>query len=78
MPEPISRAQSDFALGRMGYEVVDHEAGLVRYRDTQYPGIPEHLLHFDFRNGPIPWDDYRRQLEYEGVNVSVFLAELEF
>ena len=78
MPEPISRAQSDFALGRMGYEVVDSEAGLVRYRDRQYPGVREHLLHFDFRDGSIPWDDYRRQLEYEGVNVSVFLSELEF
>ena len=62
----------------MGYEVVDSEAGLVRYRDRQYPGAPEHLLHFDFRDGAIPWDDYRRQLEYEGVNVSVFLSELEF
>ena len=78
MPEPISQAQSDFALGRMGYEIIASDAGLVRYRDNQYPGIPERLLHFDFRNGPIPWDDYREQLEYEGVNVSVFLSELEF
>ena len=62
----------------MGYEIIDHAAGLVRYRDRQYPGIPERLLHFDFSNGPIPWDDYREQLEYEGVNVSVFLSELEF
>ena len=78
MPEPISRDQSDFALSRMGYTVIDDESDLVRYRDDQYPGEPERLLHFDFRDGPIPWEDYKAQLEYEGVNVSVFLAELEF
>ena len=62
----------------MGYEIIDSEAGLVRYRDNQYPSTPERLLHFDFSDGPIPWEAYRRELEYEGVNVSVFLSELEF
>lgn len=77
MPEPISREQSDFVLGRMGYEVHSVQNGLVRYRDTT-PGTSDRLLHFFFRDGAMQWDDYRTTLEYEGVNVSVFLSELEF
>ena len=78
MPEPISREQSDFALSRMGYSVAAVKCGIVSYRCDQYPGEPERLMDFDFSYGPIPWDDYRVVLEFEGVNVSVFLAELEF
>ena len=77
MPEPISREQSDFVLGRMGYEVHSVINGLVRYRDTT-PGTSDRLLYFFFRDGIIQWDDYQKALEYEGVNVNVFLAELEF
>ena len=77
MPEPISRGQADFALGRMEYQIIDEVHGLVKYLDPRYPGNPERPLYFDFIDGSIPWDDFRKHLEYEGVNVAAFLAELE-
>ena len=77
MSEPISREQADFVLRLMGYEVIELESHLVKYLDSRYPGVPERPLYFDFSHGPIPWGDFRGHLEYEGVDVAVFLAELE-
>ena len=84
MPEPISRDTAVATLPRLGYEkraeandfVVFYD---VAFYDRGYPdrGYPERPLNFDFSRGPIPWDDFRRQLEYEGLNVATFLAELE-
>ncbi len=74
MPERISRDQADATLLRIGYELLAEEGGFVRYVDPNYPS---HIVEFDFRRGPIPWYDFQRQLEYEGVNVDAFVAHLE-
>ena len=58
----------------MGYQIHAEEGGFVLYVDDRYP---EHPLKFDFSSGDIPWVDFQEQLEYEGVSVPVFLAELE-
>ena len=47
---------------------------MVVFTDPNYPARP---MAFNFNWGGIDWDDFRRELEYEGVNVAVFLAELE-
>ena len=77
MSEAITRAQADFVLERMGYEIFADDLGMVAYIDRRYPGDPVHYLQPDFSNGPIPWDDFVRHLESDGANVAVFLAELE-
>ena len=58
----------------MEYELSAEEDGFFMYVNPQYPA---HLSEFDFSRGPIPWHDFRRQLEYEGVSVDVFEAHLE-
>ena len=70
MPEPISRGQADFALGRMEYQIIDEVHGLVKYLDPRYPrypGNPERPLYFDFGDGSIPWDDFRKHAELEAM-----------
>ncbi len=42
--------------------------------DSDYPARP---LKLDFSRGDIPWDDFREMLEYEGIDVPRFFAELE-
>ena len=74
MPESISRDQAHHTLLRMGYVVHAEEGGFVLYIDERYP---QHPLKFDFGSGDIPWHDFQEQLEYEGVNVDVFIAEQE-
>lgn len=74
MPDTISREVADLILGRMGYEIIGEEHGFVLYVDSRYPGDP---LKFDFTRGSVPWDDFVKQLEHDGVNVNVFWAELE-
>jgi hypothetical protein len=58
----------------MGYELLAEEGGFFVYEDPNYP---EHFLEFYFGGGPILWYAFRRQLEYEGVNVDVVVAHLE-
>lgn len=74
MPDTVSREVADLTLGRLGYEITAEEYGFVLYVDSRYPGDP---LKFDFARGPVPWEDFVKQLEHDGVNVNVFLAELE-
>ena len=74
MPEPIPREQAIAAFLRMGYEVTSEGGDMIVFTDRNYPARP---MAFNFNWGGIDWDDFRRELEYEGVNVAVFLAELE-
>ena len=74
MPEPVSRDTAVAALLRLEYEIIAEEGDLVVISDSNYPVRP---LKLDFNQGDIPWDDFREILEYEGVNVASFLAELE-
>ena len=76
MSEPIAREQADFALGCMGYEVIAESCGVVAYLDLDYLGDPLRCMLCDFSDGPIPWDDFRHHLEYEGVSIAVFLSHL--
>lgn len=66
-----------YALVRMGYELVSDNGVVAVYRDAKYPGYPERRLRFDFSRGAIPRRDLQRQLEYEGVPVEAFFAELD-
>lgn len=77
MPELISRHQADAVLARMGYDIIAEEDGLVAYLDRTYPGDPVHPLLLDFANNLTTWDDCATQLENDGANVAVFIAELE-
>ena len=77
MSESVSRMQADFVLGRMGYGLVRAEGGFVAYLDRNYPGDPAHYLLLNFIGDQMLWDDLSRALEYDGANISVFLAELE-
>lgn len=77
MPEPVSRSQTDLALARMGYDIIAEEDGLVAYLDRTYPGEPAHPLLLDFSNTLVPWEHLVAQLEYDGANIAVFLAELD-
>ena len=77
MPEAVSRMQADFVLGRMGYSLVRADGGLVAYLDRSYPGDPAHYLLLNFSGDRMLWADFRRALERDGANISVFLAELE-
>ena len=74
MPEPISKEMAHSTLLSMGYILLAEEGGFVIYEDPDYPSRP---LELDFRWGPIPWYAFRRELEYEGVNVDAFVAHLE-
>ena len=74
MPETISRDDLVNTLLRLGYEVLAEEGGFIMVID---PEVPVRPLKFDFSQGPNPWDDLREQLEYEGVDPSRFLAELD-
>ena len=74
MPEPVYRDTAVAALLRLEYEITAEEGDLVVLSDSNYPVRP---LKLDFSQGDIPWDDFREILEYEGVNVASFLAELE-
>ena len=74
MPDALSREAMVFTLQRMGYELVASEGDNVLMVDPEYPERPLGLI---FSFGTIEWDDLRKQLEYEGVNVQVFLSELE-
>ena len=74
MPEPISRSEAIATLLRLGYEVLVEEGDFVILFDPNYPMRP---LAFNFSQGEIDWDDVRKLLEYEGVDVARFLAELE-
>ena len=77
MPESISKAQADFALGRMGYSLIREDGTRSAYLDRDYPGDPPHYLQLTFSGNRILWDDLKRGLEYDGANIAVFLAELE-
>ncbi len=74
MPEPgtISKSQADYVFRQLGYTAIEH-GEIVIYRDDRY----ENILEFDFGMGPIPWVDFKRGLETEGINVDAFLAYLE-
>ena len=74
MPSLIFQEQAIIALRRLGYEIVAAEGDFFNLVDSNYPGP---ILTLDFSLGNIPWGDFREILEYEGVNVSRFLAELE-
>ena len=74
MPEPISRDQAVLTLLRLGYEILAEEGNFIMLADPAYPARP---LMFDFNRRFIPWEDFRWKLEFEGVDVSRFLAELE-
>ena len=74
MPRPINRSEAIHTLLRLGYEIVAEEGNFVMLYDPDYPA---RQLKLDFGRGAIPWEDFQGQLEYEGVNVAVFLAELE-
>lgn len=77
MPEAVFRLQADFVLDRMGYSLVRETGTLVAYLDRKYPGDPAHYLLLNFSGNQILWPDLSRALEYDGANISVFLAELE-
>lgn len=74
MPSLIFQEQAIIALRRLGYEIVAMEGDFFSLVDSNFPGP---ILTLDFSLGNIPWGDFREILEYEGVNVSRFLAELE-
>ena len=74
MPEPITRERATAAFLRMGYEVTSEDVDMVVFTDRNYPARP---MAFNFGWGDIDWDDFRQELEYEGVNVALFLAERE-
>lgn len=42
-----------------------------------HPNILGPSIKLDFSRGSIPWADFRYVLEYEGVDVARFLAEME-
>ena len=42
-----------------------------------HPNILGPSLKLDFSRGSMPWADFRFILEYEGVDVARFLAEME-
>ena len=69
----VSREQADSALSQLGYQAKNEEGGLVYYTD-ETSSIP---LLFDFSKGPIPWTDFKRTLEAEGVNSEAFWAFIE-
>ncbi len=74
MPEPISRERAITAFLRMGYEITAEEGDMIVFTDRNYPARP---MAFNFSWGSIKWDDFCRELDYEGVNVDVVVAELE-
>ena len=74
MPEPISRDTAVAALINLGYRVLDDEDSLLLFGHTS---VPIYLWVLDFSQGAIPWDDFRQRLEYEGIDVARFLAEME-
>lgn len=77
MPEAISRIQADVVLERMGYALIREEGGQAAYLDRQFPGEPARYLMLNFSGDRILWADLSRALQYDGANISVFLAELE-
>ena len=74
MPEAVTQGETVATFLRLGFDLLVEEGGFVMFSDPAYPARPVKL---DFSRGVIPWEDFRSQLEYEGVNVAVFLAELE-
>ena len=77
MSESVSRMQVDAALGRMGYALIGETDDLVVYLDRNYPGDPARCLLLNFSGDRMRWEDIMRELEYDGANINVFLAELE-
>ena len=73
----VSFEQANSALIRMGYELVMRDGDFALYRDTVYPGDPEHLLPFDFSNGAISRRVLQRHLEHEGVPADAFFTEID-
>ena len=74
MPDILSKETVIFTLQRMGYELVASEGDNVLMVDPEYSERPLGLI---FSIGALEWADLRMQFEYEGVNTSVFLSELE-
>lgn len=74
MPEAVAQGETVAAFLRLGFAILAEEGGFIMLSDPTYPARP---VQFDFSRGAIPWEDFRSQLEYEGVNVALFLAELE-
>ncbi len=74
MPDPISKDATVATFLRIGYEILAEEGGFIMFSDPAYPVRP---LTIDFSRGEIAWVDFQRQLEYEGIDVARFLAELE-
>lgn len=74
MPDPISQSAVVAVLLRLGYVVHAEVGEIVILIDPEHPASQ---LNFSFSGSAIEWEDLRKTLEYEGVDVARFLAELE-
>ena len=73
MPDPFSKEVVGTVLTRLGYVAVAEQPGQVVYQDSD----TGHYLTIAFNNDHIDWDDLSANLEYEGINLALFLAEYE-
>ena len=77
MPESVSKADIDYVMARLGYRIIGEQDDIAAYWDEHYPPADGHYLLIVFEDGRINYDNLRRILEYEGVNIAVFNAEME-
>ena len=61
----------------LGYRIIGEQDDITVYWDEQYPPADGHYLLIVFEDGRINYDNLRRILEYEGINIAVFNAALE-
>ena len=75
MLDEIPETLLDQIMSGMGYERKASKNGLVMYVDSLHPDVAPSV--FDFRQGPLSREDVERHLEYNGVSLDVFYAELD-